>query len=215
MLSSRFWTFSAIRFNATVCLLGVCSEVVSGFRCWNRALWSAGPTLSARLIASWPPAQPHGIEPAMNELAAPANAGFMSINDALVHVERCRAENRLIEAEAVCRRVLEAQPDLAIAEHLLGLIAHQNGRLGDAIEHVQKAIRMAPRVALFHANLGEMLRLAGRPKLAAESARRAIEIEPNMAMALSNLGVALYELKDYKEAARVHRKAIAADPKFA
>lgn len=151
----------------------------------------------------------------MNQLAAPADTGFMSINDALVHVERCRAENRLIEAEAVCRRILEAQPDLAIAEHLLGLIAHQNGRLGDAIEHVQKAIRMAPRVALFHANLGEMLRLAGRPKLAVESARRAIEIEPNMAMALSNLGVALYELKDYKEAARVHRKAIAADPNFA
>ena len=43
----------------------------------------------------------------MNELAtAPANAGFMSINDALVHVERCRAESRLIEAEAVCRRIL-------------------------------------------------------------------------------------------------------------
>jgi hypothetical protein len=50
----------------------------------------------------------------MNELAAPANAGFMSINDALVHVERCRAENRLIEAEAVCRRILEAQPDLSL-----------------------------------------------------------------------------------------------------
>ena len=62
------------------------------------------PAVSARPAASWPPAQPRGIEPAMNELAtAPANAGFMSINDALVHVERCRSEGRLSEAEALCR----------------------------------------------------------------------------------------------------------------
>jgi hypothetical protein len=86
----------------------------------------------------------------MNELAtAPANAGFMSINDALVHVERCRAENRLIEAEAVCRRILEAQPDLAIAEHLLGLIAHQNGRLGDAIVTSRRQSGWHPRSRSF------------------------------------------------------------------
>ncbi len=67
------------------------------------------------------------------------------------------------------------------AEHLLGVIAHQNGKLGEAIEHVQRAAKLAPQVALFHANLGEMLRLAGRPKLAVEAARRALEIEPDNA----------------------------------
>jgi tetratricopeptide (TPR) repeat protein len=151
----------------------------------------------------------------MNQRAGQGSTTFMPLGNALMHAERCRSENRLIEAEATCRRVLEAQPDLPAAEHLLGVIVHQNGRFGEAIEHVQRAVKLAPQVALYHANLGEMLRLAGRPKLAAEAARRALEIEPAMAMALSNLGVAHYELKDYKEAARFHRKAIAAAPDFA
>ncbi len=159
------------------------------------------------------------IDMAMNQpVGQPAgqpNAAFLPLGEALMYAERCRSEGRLMEAESLCRRVLEAQPNVPEAEHLLGVIAHQNGRLGDAIEHVQRAVKLAPHVALFHANLGEMLRLAGRPRQAAEAARRAIAIEPSMAAAWSNLGVALYELKEYEEAAAAQRKAIAANPDFA
>jgi tetratricopeptide (TPR) repeat protein len=149
----------------------------------------------------------------MNE--AVGQTSVMPVGDALVYAERCRTDGRLMEAEAVCRQILTAQPNLAEAAHLLGVIVHQNGKLGEAIEHVQRATKLAPQVALFHANLGEMLRLGGRPKLAAEEARRALAIDPNMAAAWSNLGVALYELKDYEEAAQAQRKAIAAAPNFA
>jgi tetratricopeptide (TPR) repeat protein len=140
---------------------------------------------------------------------------FMPIGEELRHADRCRTEGRLLEAEAICRQVLEARPRLPEAEHLLGVIAYQNGKLDEGIEHVQRAIKLAPEVALFHANLGEMLRLAGRPKLAVDEARRALAIEPAMPAALSNLGVALYELKEYREAAEAQRKAIAANPSFA
>ena len=151
----------------------------------------------------------------MNNVAGQGQTAFMPLGEALQYADRCRNEGRLMEAEAVCRQILQAQPNLPEAEHLLGVIAHQNGKLGEAIEHVQRATKFAPQIALFHANLGEMLRLAGRPKLAAEEARRALEIEPQMPAALSNLGVALYELKDYEEAARAQRQAIAAAPNFA
>jgi tetratricopeptide (TPR) repeat protein len=151
----------------------------------------------------------------MDQVAGQANTAFMPLGVALMHADRCRNEGRLIEAEAICRRVLEAQPNLPEAEHLIGVIAYQNGKLGEAIKHVQRAIKLAPQVALFHANLGEMYRLSGRLKLAADEARRALAIERNMPAALSNLGVALYELKDYKEAARSQRKAIAVKPDFA
>src|SRR5579872_7148779 len=96
----------------------------------------------------------------------PTNQTFLPLGEALVHAERCRNEGRLAEAEAVCRRVLEADPNVAEAENLLGVIAHQNGRLGEAIAHVERATELAPQVALFHANLGEMYRLSGSPKLA-------------------------------------------------
>ncbi len=151
----------------------------------------------------------------MNEVVGQGNATFMPLGEALVYADRCRGEGRLMEAEAVCRQILQAQPNSPEAAHLLGVIAHQNGTLADAIEHVQRAVKLAPQVALYHANLGEMLRLAGRPKLAAEQARQALDIEPDMPMALSNLGVALYELKDYEAAAHAQRQAIAAKPDFA
>jgi tetratricopeptide (TPR) repeat protein len=146
---------------------------------------------------------------------AQANTTLMPLGEALKYAERCRGDGRLMEAEAACRQILQGQPNVPEAEHLLGVIAHQNGKLGEAIEHVTRATKLAPQVALFHANLGEMLRLAGRPKLAVDSARNALEIEPTMPAALSNLGVALYELKDYEGAARAQRKAIAANPNFA
>ncbi len=151
----------------------------------------------------------------MNQVTGNPAQQFMPLGEALVLAERYRGEGRLMEAEALCRRVLEAQPNVPEAEHLLGVIAHQNGRLGDAIEHVRRAVKLAPQVALFHANLGEMLRLSGRPQQAAEEARRAIEIDPKMAAALCNLGVALYELKQYEEAARAQRRAIAVNADYA
>jgi tetratricopeptide (TPR) repeat protein len=151
----------------------------------------------------------------MERMATREGGTYLPMGEALRQADRCRSEGHLAEAETLCRSVLKEQPNTPEAEHLLGVIAHQNGKLGAAIEHVQRAVALAPHVALFHANLGEMLRLAGRPRLAAETARRALEIEPAMPMALSNLGVALYELKDYEGAARAQREAIAAKPDFA
>jgi len=150
----------------------------------------------------------------MNQVTGNPAQPFMPLGEALMLADRYRGEGRLLEAEGLCRQVLAAQPDVAEAEHLLGVIAHQNGKLAEAIEHVRRATKLAPKNALFHANLGEMLRLAGRPKLAAEEARRALAIDPTMAAAHSNLGVALYELKDYEEAAQAQRRAIAAKPDF-
>jgi tetratricopeptide (TPR) repeat protein len=154
-------------------------------------------------------------ETAMHQMTGPGQTAFMPIEEALAYVERCRGQGRLVEAEAVCRQILQAQPNLPEAEHLFGIIAHQSGRLAEAIEHVQRAIQLAPQVALFHANLGEMQRIAGRPRRAVEAARRALKIEPKMPAALSNLGVALFELKEYADAAEAQRKAIAVQPDFA
>jgi tetratricopeptide (TPR) repeat protein len=151
----------------------------------------------------------------VNQFTGDPTQPFLPIGEALMLAERYRSEGRLLEAEAICRRVLEAHPNAADAPHLLGLIAHQSGKLNEAIEHLKRAVKLAPRVALFHANLGEMMRLAGHPKEAAAEARRALAIDPEMPAALSNLGVALYELRQYDEAARAHRRAAAAQPGFA
>jgi tetratricopeptide (TPR) repeat protein len=135
--------------------------------------------------------------------------------DALALAEQHRAAGRLMEAEAVCRQILEAQPNEPNAVHLLGLIAHQSGRLGDAIGHLRRATRLAPDVPLYHANLGEMCRLAGRADEAVAEGRRAVALKADYPEAWANLGVALYETQDFAKAAACQRRAIALNPEFA
>ena len=151
----------------------------------------------------------------MSHLEQQGQTTVVPLSEALKTAERLRSEGRLTEAEALCRRVLAAQADSHQAVHLLGVIVHQNGKLSDALAHVQRAVKLAPQVALYHSNLGELLRLAGRTRLAVQEARRALELDPNMVDALSNLGVASNDLKDYEAAVDAQRKAIALKPDFA
>jgi tetratricopeptide (TPR) repeat protein len=139
----------------------------------------------------------------------------MPIADLLVRAEQHRVAGRLAEAAATCRSILQAQPGEPNATHLFGLIAHQSGQPGEAIEHLRRAVKLAPDEALYHANLGEMCRLGGRIDEAVKHGRRAVKLKPDHPEALSNLGAALYERKAYMEAADCHRRAIKLSPGFA
>ena len=63
----------------------------------------------------------------------------MPVGEALALTERHRSAGRLDEADALCRKILAAAPNEPNAEHVLGLVAHQAGRLGEAIEHIRRA----------------------------------------------------------------------------
>jgi tetratricopeptide (TPR) repeat protein len=71
----------------------------------------------------------------------------LSIVEALAAAERYRGEGRLDEAEQLCRRILDGDPNSPDAEALLGLVAHQGGRLPEAIKHMRRATELAPGVA--------------------------------------------------------------------
>jgi tetratricopeptide (TPR) repeat protein len=152
---------------------------------------------------------------AQNGGTAATTPQIMPLAEALALAEQHYGAGRLVEAQALCDSILAAQPNDATAVHLLGLIAHQAGKLGEAIEHLRRAVTLAPGVPQFHANLGEMCRLDGHTEEAVREGRRAVELKPDYPEALSNLGVALYERKDYEEAVRCHRCAIECNPKFA
>ena len=151
----------------------------------------------------------------MHDWDAATSRRPMPIADLLVRAEQYRVAGLMAEAAATCRSILEAQPGEPNATHLLGLIAHQSGKLGEAIEHLRRAVKLAPDAALYHANLGEMYRLAGRLDEAVKHGRRAVKLKPDYPEALSNLGAALYERKAYADAADCHRRAIALNPGFA
>jgi tetratricopeptide (TPR) repeat protein len=143
-----------------------------------------------------------------------AGADFLAHVDALMLAEQHRSAGRLDEAQALCRSILDAQPNEPDALHLLGLVALQLGELADAIEQVRRAVKLAPEVALYHATLGEMCRFAGRPEEAVAHGRRALDLKPDYPEALNNLGNALRAMNRLDEAECAVRRALEIEPRF-
>ncbi|MBR0846285.1 tetratricopeptide repeat protein [Bradyrhizobium diazoefficiens] len=154
-------------------------------------------TVEARRVVSPPP----------RTVMAPAQAHIV--------VEQYRRAGFLREAEDLARQILAADPANTEAMHTLGIIAHQSGRLTEAIAHVQRAVEIAPDVALYHGNLGEMCRLAGRNDDAISHGRRALALKPDYPEVLSNLGIAHYERGDYEQSVGCYDRALALAPDYA
>src|SRR5271168_2890469 len=81
---------------------------------------------------------------------------------------------RLDRAEALYRKALIKAPDHADALHLLGVVAYQCGRIGPAIQLIERALPALPALPDAHLNYGNALQAAGRLVEAADSYRRAI-----------------------------------------
>ncbi|MDP7343652.1 MAG: hypothetical protein QF767_09925 [Alphaproteobacteria bacterium] len=80
-----------------------------------------------------------------------------AIEEGLAHHRAGRRE----AAEAVYRRLPEIEPEQADALHLLGVIAHQRGMHGAAIEGIRRAIAASATTASYHNSLGEAYRASG------------------------------------------------------
>jgi tetratricopeptide (TPR) repeat protein len=139
----------------------------------------------------------------------------LTAGGALLLAEQKRRHNFLGDADELARRAAAADPNNAEAAHTLGLIAHQSGKLVEAIEHVRRAVALAPDNALYHANLGEMCRMAGRVDEAIAVGSRAIELDSQNASAHSNLGIAYFDQGRFEEALPHYERAIALQPEFA
>src|SRR4051794_37098109 len=70
---------------------------------------------------------------------------------------------QLAEADALCRRLLAANPNHAEALHLLGSIAHQAGNYAAAAELMHAALGLVPQSHAVLTNLGLVYEALGRP----------------------------------------------------
>lgn len=150
---------------------------------------------------------------AFGDLTVPQEV--LPLGKALALADRYRGEGRIADAEALCRGILEAEPNFYEAEHLLGVIAHQTGKLEKAIEHFRRTVELAPQVALHHANLGEMYRLAGKMDEATVASHRALALNPELAEPWNNLALVAMQRRDSKQALIYCRRALALKPDFA
>jgi tetratricopeptide (TPR) repeat protein len=141
--------------------------------------------------------------------------GFSPVQGLFDQALQHHKAGQFTEAEQFYRKVLSIDPQHADSLHLLGVIAHQVGRLDIAAALIGNAITAREGVPAFHNNLGNVLKDQGRHTEAEAQYRRALSLKPNYAEALNNLGVTLQLLGSLEDAANSCRQAIALKPDYA
>lgn len=127
--------------------------------------------------------------------------------DALQRNLQLHQSGELDAAERGYRALLQTDPALADAWHLLGLIALRRGANNDAVQQIQHAIALNPQDPVYHFNLGNAYRRQCALTKAVESYRTALQLDPNDADALNNLGSTLHETGEIEQAAACYARA--------
>jgi predicted TPR repeat methyltransferase len=123
------------------------------------------------------------------------------------------ADGRLAEAEAICRRILDGDPDEPEALHLLGRLALRDGNPSLAQVLIGRALSRRPNSAAFHASLGLALRRAGRFEESVACYERVVGLEPASPAAYRRLADAHTLLGQLEEAAECLAEVVRLDPR--
>jgi protein O-GlcNAc transferase len=121
-------------------------------------------------------------------------------------------QGRIDAAEGIYQRVLAAEPQNAMAQHLLGLIRYQQKRYPEALVLIQPVATAHPADAEAQANLGNILKELGRMQEALASYDRALAIHPSHADILNNRGLVLADLKRFGDAMSSYDRALGSNP---
>jgi tetratricopeptide (TPR) repeat protein len=125
-------------------------------------------------------------------------------------VDHCR-RGELARGEQICRAIVAEQPTQPDALHLLGMIAMQTGRPGEAAEWFSKAVAERP-IAEYYLNLGNALKAVGIHDQAVTAFEAVLRIDPNHVAALNNLGGSLHTMGKLPEAEAKVRRALEIKP---
>jgi tetratricopeptide (TPR) repeat protein len=143
---------------------------------------------------------------------APGRASALTAPQVLQRALGAYERGEALEAERLCRLLLEVKPDYFDALYLSGIIAEQTGRAEQAVELLTRAVAANPNVADAHYNRGVALGGLNRLEEALESYERAIALKPDHADAHYNRAVVLTGLGRAAEALESYDRVIALKP---
>lgn len=149
------------------------------------------------------------------EQPASTHSKALEISKALQLASAHHQAGRLVEAEAVCKQILQVSPNHPDALYLMGMIAYQIGMHDVAAVFFSGVIEVAPHLADAHNNLGVVLMAQGQLAEAAASYQKAISLQPGHPNAHYNLGNAFKDQGRLDDAVASYRKAIVLTPENA
>jgi len=150
---------------------------------------------------------------AASETSASSASTSAGSNEALI-VEnlnlghREAALNRLDQAEAYYRRVLELQPDNSVANHRLAVIADKKHDYARAEHYYLTALQREPRNPDLLSDVGYSYLLQGRREDSERCLMAATRLDPSHAKALHNLSLLYAANGDYDRAFDALRRAL-------
>jgi predicted TPR repeat methyltransferase len=118
------------------------------------------------------------------------------------------------QADAICRQVLDAEPQCLDALYLLGVVCHVQGRIEESISLYRRLLAINPNVAEVHNSLGAAWASQGRLDEAAACYREAVRLKPEYAEPYNNLGFLLASRGEGETAVDCYRRALALKPRY-
>jgi protein O-mannosyl-transferase len=109
---------------------------------------------------------------------------------------------------------LQVSKDNYIMHHNLASALLGGGRYEEAVDHLNKAIRLKPDYAEAYNNRGVAYTNLGQYKLAIEDYNKAISLNPNNALAYNNRGFIYGKLIQYQQAIEDYNEAIRLRPDY-
>jgi predicted O-linked N-acetylglucosamine transferase (SPINDLY family) len=113
---------------------------------------------------------------------------------------RCQQAGQAEQAKQLYIRILEQQPDNALALRNLGIIARESGDFPLALSLSERALALRPDRPEFHACFAIALGAAGHSERADSAFQTALRLDPNCVDALFNYGNALKARGSLREA---------------
>jgi tetratricopeptide (TPR) repeat protein len=123
-------------------------------------------------------------------------------------------KQKLDDAEALLRRVVEIAPDFAIAWMNLAMVQLERLRYLESIDSYLEATRLEPKNPAAWGGLGNAYARANYQEKSAEAFARAVELNPDAHNLHMGYAHVLKTLGDQKGALKAYRAAIAAKPDF-
>ena len=116
---------------------------------------------------------------------------------------------------SVAFNLLASVENYAYASCGLGTMLAGEGRIPEAIQILEKALRITPDFAEGHFNLGYALLQAGKVREAIEHYEQGVRLKPDSAMGHYSLGNALFRVGRIPEAMRHYEQALQLQPDYA
>lgn len=115
---------------------------------------------------------------------------------------------QVAKAERYCKELLQTSLHSFVLFNYLGAIYRAQGKLNEAIQAFDNAIRLKPDFAEAYSNKGNALTDLGDFDEAVRSYNKATQVRPSYAEAYHNSGNALFSLGRIKESMKKYEKAI-------